>query len=225
MKSDFVSTVSHEFKNPLTAIRQYAEMLQAGRVPSESRRRQYYDVLVEQSERLSILIDNVLDFARMEEGRKMFAFERMDISGLLREIVARLQHSHEGFQIHAQIPEPLPAVNVDRLALSQVLINLLDNAIKYSGDAKRIEVRAFAENQHLTIAVQDHGIGIAKKETAKIFERFYRGSDQHNHTVKGTGLGLALVKQIVQVHHGAIHVESEPGKGSTFTIRLPISDF
>jgi len=222
LKSDFVSTVSHEFKNPLTAIRQYAEMLQSGRVPSDSRRRQYYDVLVEQSERLSILIDNVLDFARMEEGRKMFAFERMDISGLLREIVARLQHSHEGFQIQAQIPEPLPAVNVDRLALSQVLINLLDNAIKYSGDANRIEVRAFAENQHLTIAVQDYGIGIAKKETDKIFERFYRGSDQHNHTVKGTGLGLTLVKQIVQAHHGAIHVESETGKGSTFTIRLPL---
>jgi len=225
LKSDFVSTVSHEFKNPLTAIRQYAEMLQAGRVPSESRRRQYYDVLVEQSERLSILIDNVLDFARMEEGRKMFAFERMDISGLLREILARLQHSHEGFQIHAQIPDPLPAVKVDRLAISQVLTNLLDNAIKYSGDANRIEVCAFAENQHLVIVVQDYGIGIAKKETAKIFERFYRGSDQHNHTVKGTGLGLALVKQIVQAHHGTVEVKSELGGGSAFTIRLPISDF
>jgi len=223
LKSDFVSTVSHEFKSPLTAIRQYAEMLQAGRVPSESRRRQYYDVLVEQSERLSILIDNVLDFARMEEGRKMFAFEPMDISGLLREIVARLQHSHEGFQIHAQIPEPLPAVNVDRLAISQVLTNLLDNAIKYSGDANRIEVRAFAENQHLVIAVQDYGIGIAKKETDKIFERFYRGSDQHTHTVKGTGLGLTLVKQIVEAHRGTVEVESEPGQGSTFSIRLPLS--
>jgi len=222
LKSDFVSTVSHEFKNPLTAIRQYAEMLQAGRVPSEARRRQYYDVLVEQSERLSILIDNVLDFAKMEEGRKMFAFERMDISGLLREIVARLQQSHEGFQIHAQIPEPLPEVKVDRLALSQALINLLDNAIKYSGDANHIEVCAFAENQHLVITVQDYGIGIVKKETDKIFERFYRGSDQHNHTVKGTGLGLTLVKQIVEVHRGSVYVDSEPGKGSTFTIRLPL---
>ncbi|MCI0698672.1 ATP-binding protein [candidate division KSB1 bacterium] len=222
LKSDFVSTISHDFKSPLTSIRQLAEMLQTGRVPSESRRRQYYDALVEQSERLSILIDNVLDFAKMEEGRKMFAFELMDISGLLREIVARMQHSHEGFQIHAQIPEPLPAVNVDRLAISQAMTNLLDNAIKYSGDANRIEVRAFAENQHLVIIVQDYGIGIEKGDIGKIFDRFYRGGDPLLRMVKGTGLGLMLVKQIVKAHHGAVQVESEPGWGSTFTIRLPL---
>ncbi len=224
LKSDFVSTISHEFKSPLTSIRQLAEMLQTGRVPSESRRRQYYDVIVEQSERLSILIDNVLGFAKMEEGHKVFEFERLDISGLLREIVARMQHSHEGFQIHAQIPEALPPVKADPLAISQALTNLLDNAIKYSGDANRIEVRAFAENQHLVIIIQDYGIGIEKGDIGKIFDRFYRGGDPLLRMVKGTGLGLMLVRQIVKAHHGAVHVESEPGRGSTFTVRLPIAE-
>ncbi|MDZ7288694.1 MAG: HAMP domain-containing histidine kinase [candidate division KSB1 bacterium] len=227
MKSDFVSTISHEFKSPLTSVRQLAEMLQTGRVPSEARRQQYYDVIVEQSERLSILIDNVLDFARMEEGRRIFAYAIMDIAGLLREVVSRIQHQvqHTGFQLHAEIPEHLPPVRVDRIAIAQAVTNLIDNAIKFSGNGKHAEIQVFVENDHLVIAVHDYGIGIAKDEINKIFERFYRGGDQLTRTVKGAGLGLTLVKQIVQAHHGAIHVESEPGKGSTFTIRLPIADF
>ncbi|MGH7599120.1 MAG: sensor histidine kinase [bacterium] len=226
LKSDFASTISHEFKSPLTSIRQLAEMLQTNRVPSEPRRRQYYDVIVEQSERLSTLIDNVLDFSKMEEGRKVFEFERLDISGLLREIVSRVQHqiSHWGFQLQACISDRLPPVKADRLAIAHVVTNLLDNAIKYSGAAKRAEIRVAAEDGHLVIAVQDHGIGIAKDELKKIFERFHRGGDPQTRTVKGAGLGLTLVKQIVQAHHGSVHAESVPGKGSTFTVRLPIQD-
>jgi len=209
MKSDFVSTVSHEFKSPLTSIRQLAEMLQAGRVPSEERRQRYYNVLLEQSERLSLLIDNILDFAKMEEGKKEFEFEMVDIGPLLEELVSTIQQQvrHEGFMIQAKFDTPLPSIQVDRAAITQAITNLIDNAIKYSAGAKKIHVRGFTQNQYLIIAVQDFGVGIAPEEIDKVFERFYRGGDELTRTVKGSGLGLTLVKQIVQAHHGSVHVE------------------
>ncbi len=224
MKSDFVSTVSHEFKSPLTSIRQLAEMLQTGRVPSEERRQQYYNVLLEQSERLSLLIDNILDFAKMEEGKKEFEFEMIDMGPLLEELISTIQQQvrHEGFTVQIKIDSPLPSIQADRAAINQAVTNLIDNAIKYSAGAKKIYVRAFTENQDLVIAVQDFGVGIKPEEIEKVFERFYRGGDELTRTVKGSGLGLTLVKQIVQAHHGSVHVESEPGRGSTFSIRLPL---
>jgi len=224
MKSDFVSTISHEFKSPLTSIRQLAEMLQTGRVPSEERRQRYYNVLLEQSERLSLLIDNILDFARMEEGKKEFEFEMVDMGPLLQELISTIQQQvrHEGFTVQAEIDTPLPSIQVDRAAMTQAITNLIDNAIKYSAGAKKIHVRGFARNQYLVIAVQDFGIGIEPEEIDKVFERFFRGGDELTRTVKGSGLGLTLVKQIVEAHHGSVHVESEPGRGSTFSIRLPL---
>ncbi len=224
MKSDFVSTISHEFKSPLTSIRQLAEMLQADRVPSEERRHRYYDVLVQQSQRLSLLVDNILDFARMEEGRKTFDFEMVDISALLKEIISTFQQRvrHEGFTIHTEIDESLPQISVDRSAIAQTITNLMDNAVKYSDKAREIYVRAFVENRHLVIAVEDSGVGIKQEDMEKVFERFYRGGDELTRAVKGSGLGLTLVKQIVEAHHGTVHVESEPGSGSTFSIRLPL---
>ncbi len=224
MKSDFVSTISHEFKSPLTSIRQLAEMLQAGRVPNEERRRRYYDVLVEQSERLSLLIDNILDFTKIEEDRKKFDFEMADIGTILQEIVSNFQNRirHKGFVIQVEMVKPLPSIKVDRAAITQAITNLIDNAIKYSGEVKKVFVRAFTDNQYLIIAVKDFGVGIKKEEIDKVFERFYRGGDELTRTVKGSGLGLTLVKQIVESHHGNVHVESEPGRGSTFSIRLPL---
>jgi signal transduction histidine kinase len=224
MKSDFVSTVSHEFKSPLTSIRQLAEMLQTGRVPSEERRQRYYDVLLEQSERLSLLIDNILDFARMEEGRKQFQFETVEMGPLLEELVATVQQRvrHEEFTIRTQIDGSLPPIQADRAALTQAIANLLDNAIKYSGDAKEVRMRGYAEDQFLVIAVEDFGIGIRPEEVERVFDRFYRGGDELTRSVKGSGLGLTLVKQIIEAHGGTVHVESTPGRGSTFSIRLPI---
>ena len=224
MKSDFVSTISHEFKSPLSSIRQLSEMLQSGRIPSEEYRQQYYDVLVEQSERLSLLIDNILDFSKIEEGRKEFDFEMVEISSLLQEIVTVIQDQvrHKDFDIQLEIEEPLPLIKADRAAISQAITNLIDNAIKYSGEARNIIVRTFAEHPYLMIVIKDFGIGIRKEEINKVFERFYRGGDELTRTVKGSGLGLTLVKQIVEVHNGNIDVESEPGIGSTFSIRLPV---
>lgn len=224
MKSDFVSTVSHEFKSPLTSIRQLAEMLQAGRVRSEERCQRYYDVLLEQSERLSLLIDNILDFARMEEGGKPFHFEMLDVAPLLEELVATVQQRvrHEGFIIRTELDAPLPPVRADQAALTQAVTNLLDNALKYSGQAREVCVRAHAAGQSLIIAVEDSGIGIRSEEVERVFDRFYRGGDELTRSVKGSGLGLTLVKQIIEAHGGTVHVESTPGQGSAFSMRLPI---
>ena len=224
MKSDFVSTISHEFKSPLTSIRQLAEMLHSGRVPSEERRQKYYEVLLEQSERLSLLTENVLDLAKIEEGRKEFEFREIDIGSLLNEIVSTIQErvSHENFNIQLKIDKSLPKMKIDSEAMTQALTNLIDNALKYSGETKKIIVSSHTENQSLIISVKDFGMGIKKEERDKVFERFYRGGNELTRTVKGSGLGLTLVKQIVEAHNGTVQVESEPGQGSTFSIRLPL---
>jgi signal transduction histidine kinase/tetratricopeptide (TPR) repeat protein len=224
MKSDFVSTVSHEFKSPLTSIRQIAEMLHAGRVPSKERRQKYYDVLLEQSERLSLLTENVLSFAKMEEGKKEFVLESVDLDTLLGNIVSTVQDrvKHDGFTIEIEIEEYLPSIMADASAIIQAVNNLLDNAVKYSGDSEKVLVRAFHDEPNVVVQVIDFGLGIKKEDKDKIFDRFYRGGDELTRTVKGSGLGLTLVKQIVQAHKGRILVESEPKKGSVFTIKLPL---
>jgi signal transduction histidine kinase len=223
MKSDFVSTISHEFKSPLTSIRQLAEMLHSGRIPSEERRQKYYDVLLEQSERLTLLTDNILSLAKIEEGRKEYRFEPADLSALLREVISSIRDrmGHEGFEIGWENDEDRLIADIDREAVSQALANLLDNAVKYSGESRRIDVRMSVEGEDALITVQDFGIGISKDEQDRVFDRFYRGGDELTRTVKGTGLGLSLVKEIVEAHRGSVHVDSEPGKGSTFSIRLP----
>jgi signal transduction histidine kinase len=224
MKADLVSTISHEFKSPLAAIRQLAEMLHSGRLPSEQRRQKYYDILLEQSERLSLLTDNVLNLARIEEGRKEFFFRDADLGTLVQEVVSSTQEQvgHEGFEISLESEKENVTAQVDRDSLSQVLANLLDNAVKYSGDSRKILVRLYAEDGHAVITVCDSGIGIRGEELERIFDRFYRCGDELTRTVRGTGLGLSLVKEIVEAHRGSIQVESEPGNGSTFSIRLPL---
>jgi two-component system phosphate regulon sensor histidine kinase PhoR len=199
-------------------------MLQQGRVPTETRRAQYYDVIAEQSERVSLLVDNVLDLARMEDGKREFTRENVDSRELLQEITTRIQHQvqHMGFRFNVQLADDLPSINADRTAIGEAVINLLDNAVKYSGGADTAEVRAFMEREQLVIEVQDHGIGIDSSDLGHVFERFYRGGDHLSRSVRGSGLGLTLVKQIVTAHGGTVHVESVPGRGSTFRIRLPL---
>jgi len=226
MKSDFVSTISHEFKSPLTSIRQISEMLQNDRLPSKKRRHEYYDVLVNQSERLSLLIDNILDISKLEEGKRKFHFEPVDIEILLKDVVATIHHRthHEGFSIQMKIEEHLPTIKIDKSAIIQAITNILDNAVKFSGKKKEVILRAFKEVPYITISVQDFGVGMKAEDMDKIFERFYRGGDELTRIVKGSGLGLTIVKQIIEAHHGTIQVKSVLNKGSTFKIKLPINN-
>lgn len=224
MQSDFVSTVSHEFRTPLTAIRQIGEMLQSDQVPSDTKRRRYYDLLVEQSERLSLLVNRVLDFARMDSGQHTFDRKAVELGPFLHDVVSRVEQrvDHEGFALRREIADDLPCLPVDVDALGQAVTNLIDNGIKYSGDSRELVVRGYVENGDAVIAVQDFGIGIEPKERPRVFERFYRSGDPLTRAVKGTGLGLTLVKRIVEGHGGRVHAESEPGRGSTFSISIPI---
>ena len=225
MKSNFMSTVSHEFKSPLTSIRQTAEMLVRGRVPSKEKQQKYYDTILQQSERLSHLIDNILDFSKIEEGQKVFRFENTDIIPLVSDIVGSFQEHtvDKGFQISLEISEPIPHVSFDREAMEQVIHNLMDNACKYSGDSKTIEVMLYLKGNKVIFSVRDYGIGIRKEDHDKIFSRFYRAGEELTQSVKGSGIGLTIVKQIVDAHHGDISVESNPDKGSIFTVMLPVS--
>jgi signal transduction histidine kinase len=225
MKSYFMSTVSHEFKSPLTSIRQIAEMLVHGRVPTPERQLKYYTTILQQSERLSHLIDNILDFSKMEEGQKIFHFEKADITPVIKDIVESFQEvmANAGFHISLTVSDNLPDIVFDGEAIGQVMHNLLDNACKYSGDSKNIEVSLLSKGNKIVISVRDYGIGIRKEDQDKIFSRFYRAGEELTQSVKGSGIGLTIVKQLVEAHHGEITVESSPGKGSTFTVRLPLT--
>ena len=225
MKSDFVSNVSHELRTPLASIRVFAELLRLGRVPSADKVQEYGEYIEAESRRLSRLIDNILDFSRIESGRKEYQFVLADlrevVAATVRTFDAHLRHS--GFRVALEgLDQPLPKVSIDADAIGQALHNLLDNAVKYSGDAKEIAVRLGRDGDFLVLSVQDHGIGIPRGEQEKIFDRFHRVGTALVHEVKGSGLGLSIVRHIVQVHGGRVSVESGPGAGSTFTIRLPI---
>ena len=222
MKADFVSVVSHEFRSPLTGINQLGEVLRDGRVESEARRQEYYGMIVGETQRLRRLVENILDFARMEDGRKQYRFEPVDTTEWLREITREFQGqvAAAGVTVETQIPDALPPIRVDRESLATAVQNLLDNAVKYSPRATRIWVEAATERDVLRISIRDEGVGIRDADRSRIFEKFYRGGGEMAQRVKGVGLGLNLVQHIVAAHGGSVDFQSREGEGSTFTIRL-----
>ncbi|MBO0720040.1 MAG: HAMP domain-containing histidine kinase [Blastocatellia bacterium] len=225
MKADFVSNVSHELRTPLASIRIFGEFLKLGRIKEPLKVHEYGEYIENESRRLTQLINNILDFSRIESGLKTYQFEEAEVEPVVADTIKTfdLILEQNGFTIDFDKPEKqLPPVVMDANAISQALINLLDNAVKYSGAAKEIGVRLGQENGIVTIAVSDRGIGIDKEDLGKVFEKFYRVGNCLVHDVKGSGLGLSIVKHIVEAHCGCVTVESEPGKGSTFTIRLPV---
>jgi signal transduction histidine kinase len=223
LKSDFVSNVSHELRTPLSLIRLYAETLEMGRLNSGEKYQEYYCIIRKESERLSALINNILDFSRIEAGRKEYDFRETDLRDLVRNTLDsyRYQIEQQGFTYEEKIDE-VPPLRVDREAMARSLLNLVNNALKYSQDRKYIGVKLYRENGSVKLAVIDHGIGIPHPEQHKIFEKFYRVGDPLVHNTKGSGLGLSLVRHIVQAHGGEVLVDSAPGEGSKFTIALPV---
>jgi signal transduction histidine kinase len=225
LKSDFVSNVSHELRTPLSLIRLYAETLEMGRLTSPEKHQEYYCIIRKESERLTALINNILDFSRIEAGRKEYDFRETDMSELVHNTLDsyRYQLEQSGFQFEEKIDE-VPPLRVDREAMARSLLNLVNNALKYSQDRKFIGVNLYRDNGSVKLEVVDQGIGIPHDEQQKIFEKFYRVGDPLVHNTKGSGLGLSLVRHIVQAHGGQVSVDSTPGQGSKFTIALPVKD-
>ena len=224
LKSDFVANVSHELKTPLALIRLFAETLELGRVPSEEKAQQYYRVINKESHRLTQLINNILDFSRIEAGRKEYRFAPTDVARVVREVIEsyRFQIEQQGFELAVNVEEGLPLVPADEEALGQAILNLVNNALKYSRDTRSIRIDVRREASKVLVSVTDRGIGVPRGEHKKIFEKFYRGEDSLVHETKGSGLGLPLVQHIMEAHGGSVEVESAPGKGSTFTLVLPV---
>src|SRR6266704_1802283 len=225
LKSDFVSNVSHELRTPLALIRLYAETLELGRITTKEKKQQYYRIIRKESERLTALINNILDFSRIEAGRKEYEFRETDIADLVRNTLDsyRYQIEQQGFAFEESIDSNLPTVRVDREAIARALVNLVNNALKYSTNEKYLGVKLYRENGVVKLEVADRGIGSARHDQPKIFEKFYRAGDPLVHNTKGSGLGLSLVRHITEAHGGEIAVESAPGTGSKFTLSLPLA--
>ena len=224
LKSDFVANVSHELKTPLALIRLFAETLELGRIPGEERRRQYYQVINKESQRLTRLINNILDFSRIEAGRKQYRFATTDVGRIVHDVVEayRFPIEQQGFALELQVADDLSEIDIDKEAVGQALLNLVNNAVKYSRDEKWMRIEARRDGERVLLSVADKGIGIARSEHQKIFEKFYRAEDSLVHETKGSGLGLSLVRHIMEAHGGTVQVESAPGQGSTFTLVLPL---
>jgi signal transduction histidine kinase len=222
LRADLVSSVSHELKTPLTLIRLYGETLVHGPSFTEEERHGFYEIIARESERLTHLIERVLDFSRIDRGEKEYRLMLGDLASLVGHTLEpyRRYLAQQGFSVEAELAPSLPPVRFDSDAVSQAVLNLLDNAAKYSGPSRFVAVRLYAAARNVVLEVEDHGSGIAPEERDKIFEQFYRGSRS---TAKGGyGLGLFLVKHIMDAHGGTIELDSEPGRGSRFRLFFPI---
>lgn len=225
-KSEFVASVSHELKTPLSLIRGFAETLHLNRLGNPSDREEYFRIIESEILKLSMMIDRILEFSKIEVGLKSYRPEPADVGSLVEETLAHFSYELErgGFTLERQVEEPPPHAQVDPQGFSLALLNLVSNAIKYSDQERHIGVRVARHNGHVEVSVSDHGIGIPRNEHHRIFEKFYRIGSGPVTKAKGAGLGLALVKHFAEAHGGQVRVASAPGRGSTFTIVLPAQE-
>lgn len=223
LKTDFVSSVSHDLRTPLTSIRMFSEMLHQKQVRSEAESEEFLGIIVEETERLSRLVERILDFSRMEAGRKAYSPAPTAVAPLIAHALRATKPMVEGadFEVNVEVSPDLPEACVDRDAMIEVLVNLICNAVKYSTDVRQIHILADAVPAGVRVRVRDRGIGISESEQRKIFEKFYRVNNARASEVSGSGIGLSLVEHIVTAHGGLVEVESTPGEGSTFAVTLP----
>ena len=225
LKSDFVANVSHELKTPLSLVRMFGELLQSGRVENDEKRRQYLAIIVSESERLGALIENVLDFAKVERGKAAYEFSL----GRVDEVVARavdacrVRAEREEVALELSVAEGLPLADLDERAIEIAVINLVDNALKYAPDGELVSIGVKQRNEALEIRVTDQGSGIPAEDRRRIFDRFVRGKSALGKQVRGSGIGLALVKHIAEAHGGSVWVEDANPHGSTFVLTLALT--
>ena len=223
MQSNFMANVTHELKTPVAVIRLGVETLEMGRYRTPGEQQKYLRTITRETERLAHLVDNILDFSRLESGRQGFRFAPVALADVVENAIEsmRLRLEDAGFQWVVEVPPDLPPARADMQALQHCLLNLLDNAMKYSRQRREIRITAGQRDGMLTLGVVDRGIGIDAANQKRIFEKFVRVEAGLVHDVKGAGLGLSLVDQIMRAHHGRVDVQSSPGEGSTFTLVLP----
>jgi two-component sensor histidine kinase len=224
IKSDFVSSVSHEFRTPLTSIKALSERLQKGKVKSAAKRNEYYSIISQDTDKLNRMVRNILDFSKIEDGRREYEFRETDVIQVIKNEIEDFKKDKlsTDIKIFTQLPQSLPPLYLDKEALSMALNNLLENAVKFSPGKKEIYVRARENETNVIIEVEDKGIGIKSSEIDKIFDKFYQGKNTADQAAKGTGLGLTLVRHTVEALGGNISVQSQIGKGSIFSLVFPI---
>ncbi len=224
LKSNFVASVSHDLKTPLALIQLFAETLELGRVRTPERAVEYYRIINSEAKKLTRLIENILDFSRMEAGLRPYRAEAADLGDVTRDVVARLHSQFEQgrFNVVTHVEPGLPAVDLDTGAVQQAIENVLANAMKYSRENRDIEVNVARQGDDVAVRVTDHGIGIAKRDLPLVFRKFYRVESGLGGGPQGCGLGLAIVDHTMRGHGGSVGVQSEPGRGSTFTLAFPI---
>jgi two-component system phosphate regulon sensor histidine kinase PhoR len=226
LQTDFVNKVSHDLRTPLTSIRMFVETLQLGRIQDPEERQEALDIIASETERLSVLIARLLDWARMESGKRSYDFKRQPLGPIVDDALRAVdpQRIQTGALVRRDVPDDLPPVYADRDALADALVDLLQNAFKYTGDEKRIAVVARAARGSVEVVIEDNGPGIPGADQKRIFDKFYRGKDPLERTIEGSGLGLSMVKHVVQAHGGKVAVRSDLGKGAAFTVLLPASE-
>ena len=222
-KSDFVSNVSHEIRTPLALISMFAETLEMNRIKSEDKKQEYYSIIHKEAHRLTGIVNKILTFSQTEAGKKTLHDESIKVRNELSEILTTYDFhlKNKGFDYTLEATEV--EIKADKEALTEIVINLIDNAIKYSGDQKKIEIRLGSQTDFGWIAIQDYGLGISKTDQKHIFDKFYRVSSGNLAKTQGTGIGLSLVKQLIEQQNGKISVTSDLGHGSTFTIYFPLA--
>ncbi len=226
MKSQFAANVSHELKTPLTAIRMFAEALAMGVKNSPASQQEYLRTIIGESERLSRLLNNVLDFSKIEQGTRTYRFEPISLDDVVRTAAKAMTFSlrQKGFSFEVDVDPDIPRVRADKDAIEQAVINLLDNAMKYSGSSRNVRLELHQRENTVCIDVVDFGIGISEENKARIFQKFFRAPGHENQRTQGTGLGLTIVSHIAEAHGGRVEVISRPGEGTTFSIILPLEE-
>jgi two-component system, OmpR family, phosphate regulon sensor histidine kinase PhoR len=219
-KTDFVTNVSHELRTPLALISMFAETLMLGRAKNEEKKQEYTELIYKEASRLTTIVNRILNFAKIEANKRTYALANMDAVALLKEIMEDYSHHlrQNGFEYQLEVGEKPIYIEADKDAIYEAVVNLLDNAVKYSTDVKNLKISLLDDGQEIHIAVEDKGMGIPNQKQEAIFDKFYRVTEGDLYTVKGTGLGLAIVKHIMQAHGGDVKVKSELGQGSIFSL-------